>query len=581
MNSSKIQGIVLSVEIALILLLAIAVLSPQPTITGFAEVIYRIYAPSNETFPEEGISINITTNMPPIFLEYYPTGFRQILYPDENMTFFIRYADPNKDYVFPRWYNNDILVSAEDYYVFRPASLGKYNIKVILSDMNLTASRSWIVNVVKRMGRRCVDVVCPDSVSICPDGLESRCKNFCDKITGECSSCMPFCFVYDSSDYSIPTDREAEKGAAITKRTVPCIIVNQTEQKTLNINEEELTEFIKIPRNYSVVLKPFTLNCEGPLDLTVSIPNNYIDVKALRCKGPECKPSIIEKTSQLKCGSEIAKEYFRETEYVEPKAMPIEIQQVSLNLTSFNQYLVNPQKYQVRFHGSIFGNLTAVLSMPTMPVKEAENPTLKIVGTPMILNVGNYKGTLGSTIKMPYLDDTGFEKDSIAMYAKIMDGWDYIGGVIDNKRKIVTAEVDDLRKYLNENYEVVFALMGVLCEYCLNSNMKKIYKPIKPVRDAVVLIHGLASSPATYQEMIDDIRLTQQPFQLWTFGYPSERSIKENTNDLIKHLETNSKDYDNLYLVAHSLGGIIAQQALYKTYKENRENPAVYYSYLK
>ncbi|GAI15542.1 unnamed protein product, partial [marine sediment metagenome] len=100
MNSSKIQGIVLSVEIALILLLAIAILSPQPTITGFAEVIYRIYAPSNETFPEEErISINITTNMPPIFLEYYPTGFRQILYPDENMTFFIRYADPNKDYV--------------------------------------------------------------------------------------------------------------------------------------------------------------------------------------------------------------------------------------------------------------------------------------------------------------------------------------------------------------------------------------------------------------------------------------------------------------------------------------------------
>lgn len=580
MNSSKIQGVVLSVEIALILLLVMVLLSPQPTITGFAEVVYRIYSPSNATAEEE-TPINLTVNKPPIFLEYYPTNLRQILYPDEDMNFFIRYGDPNRDHVFPRWYNNNILVSAEDYYVFKPASLGKYNITIIISDTNLTTSKSWLINVVKRMGKRCENVICPDSITTCPDGLESRCKNSCDRITGECSSCTPFCFIYESSDYSVPQEIEAEKGAEITRRTVPCIIVNQTEETTLNINEEELTEFIKIPRNYSVALKPFNLNCKGPIDLTVSIPNNYIDVKALRCKGIECKPTIIEKTSQLKCGSKISKEFFRKTEYVEPKAMPIKLQQVSLNLTSFNQYLVNPQKYQVRFHGSLFGNLTPILSMPTVPIKEAENPTLKIVGTPMVLNVGNYKGTLGSTIKMPYLDDKGFEKDTIAMYAKTKDGWGYIGGVIDNKRKIVTAEVNDLRSYLNENYEVVFALMGVLCEYCLNSSINKIYEPIKPTRNAVVLIHGLASSPATYQEMIDDIRLTQQPFQLWTFGYPSERSIKENSNDLIKHLEANTKEYDNLYIVAHSLGGIIAQQALYKTHKENQENPATYYSYLK
>ena len=583
MNKTKTHGIIVSFEIALIIFLVIAILSPQPTITGFAEVVYRIYAPSNETM-QEIKGVNITANEPPIFLAYYPTNLRQILYPDENLNFFIRYADPNQDYVFPRWYKNNALVSSEDYYIFVPASLGKYNITVILSDMSLASSVTWIINVIEKAGKKCTDIICPDSVITCPDGLESRCKNFCDKITGECPSCTPLCFIYPSSDYSPPSEKEAgqeaAKGAEITRRTVPCVVINQTEQKTLDIDEEELTKFINMPNNYSVVLEPFSLNCKGLLDLTVSIPNNYIDVEALRCKGVECKPATIEKISNLKCGSEISKELFRKTDYLEPRAMPIKIQEVSLNLTSFNQYLLNQQNYQIRFHGSIFGNLTAVLSMPSKPVEEAKNPTLKIVGTPMVLNLGNYKGALGSTVKMPYLDDTGFEKDSIAMYIKTKEGWDYIGGVIDNEKKIVTAEVDEIGNYLNENYEAIFALMGVICEYCLNSSMKKIYEPLKPARNAVVLIHGLASSPATYQEMIDDIRLTQQSFQLWTFGYPSERSIRENAKDLMKHLEANSKEYDNLFIVAHSLGGIIAQQALYMTYKENQENPSVYYSYL-
>ena len=251
MNSPKIQSIAISFEIAFMILLVIAIISPQPTITGFAEVVYRIYAPSNETTEEIKGIVNITANEPPIFLAYYPTNLRQILYPNENLTFFIRYADPNQDYVFPRWYKNDALVSSEDYYAFFPPSLGKYNVTVILSDTKLTSSVTWIVNVVERAGKKCAETLCPDSEVICPDGLESRCKNSCDKITGECSSCTPLCFIYPSSDYSAPLEKEigeeAEKGAEITRRTVPCIIINQTEQKTLVIDEGELTKFINMP----------------------------------------------------------------------------------------------------------------------------------------------------------------------------------------------------------------------------------------------------------------------------------------------------------------------------------------------
>lgn len=582
MDKTSIKGIALSLGIALTLLIVTALLSPKPAITGFAEVVYRIYAPSNETNEtEETPQLNLTENYPPIFLSYYPVNLRQIINPGDNLTFFITYGDPNNDYVFPRWYKDGALVSAEDTYAFVPSSLGEYNVTVVISDLKLSESRTWLISVVEKLGERCAGVKCSDSVIKCPDGIESRCKNSCGEITGECSLCTPLCFIYPSSDHSQPYGIDAEKGAEITKRTVPCIIVNETYQKTIDIDEEELTEFIKIPSNYSAVLKPFNLNCVGHLDLTVSVPNNYIEVMALRCQGIECKPAALEKVSKLQCGPELSKEFLRKTDYLEPKAMPLKIQSATLNLTSFNQYLVNPQNYQVRFYGSVFGSLVAKLSMPRAPIEEAKNPSLKIVGTPMILNLGEYKGEIGTIIKMPYTNETGFEKDSISMYAKTKSGWDYMGGAIDSKKRTVTAEISDISKYLNEKHEATFALMGVLCGDCLNSSLNLIYEPLKPSRKAVVLVHGLASSPLTYREMIDDIRLTQQPYQLWVFAYPSERSVDENAKDLMKHLEVNSGSYDEVYIIAHSLGGVVVQQALYHSHRQNQENPSAYYSYLK
>src|SRR3989338_3941575 len=117
MDKTSIKGIALSLGIALTLLIVTALLSPKPAITGFAEVVYRIYAPSNETNEtEETPQLNLTENYPPIFPSYYPVNLRQIINPGDNLTFFITYGDPNNDYVFPRWYKDGALVSAEDTY---------------------------------------------------------------------------------------------------------------------------------------------------------------------------------------------------------------------------------------------------------------------------------------------------------------------------------------------------------------------------------------------------------------------------------------------------------------------------------
>ena len=110
---------------------------------------------------------------------------------------------------------------------------------------------------------------------------------------------------------------------------------------------------------------------------------------------------------------------------------------------------------------------------------------------------------------MPYVKSDEIDEDSIAMYARVSeDEWGYIGGNIDQNLKTVTANITDIDKYfINDTAQ--FALMGILCINCLNSTFLKVHEPTKPSRDAIILIHGLAGSIASYQDMVNDIEQIQ------------------------------------------------------------------------
>jgi len=173
-------------------------------------------------------------------------------------------------------------------------------------------------------------------------------------------------------------------------------------------------------------------------------------------------------------------------------------------------------------------------------------------------------------VTMPYTSLEGFEEDSVGMYIKIKDGWKYVEGEINKEERIVTAIIPNVNKYIKD--EIELALMGVFCISCYRSSFTKVYQPGKGSKTSVILIHGFNPEPNTYQELIDDIKLTNQPFEVWTFDYPLSNLIEESMNELMSLLEKNHAAYENIYIVAHSLGGVIAQQALYNSYLENKRS---------
>lgn len=354
--------------------------------------------------------------------------------------------------------------------------------------------------------------------------------------------------------------------------TVPCVNVTREERKLLKIKEGELSELIKLPEGYSVAIPPFNLHCHGrSYELTVSVSDNFVDVRILRCTGGECYPAKLSEITELECGGEIIAELLRKEKILQPEFMPITVEEVNVTLKSFEETLKSGSN-KVRFYGEAFRGVEALLKMPTKPVPQPKNPSLKIIGTPIDITISRAgNGSLGSVITMPYVRSDEIDEDSIAMYARVgEDEWEYMGGNLDKNLKTVTTNITDIDKYFI-NGTAEFALMGILCINCLNSTFLKVHEPTKPTRDAIILIHGLAGSVASYQDIINDIKLTDQPLQTWVFGYPAFKGTDKNAEDLMHHLEAHSGEYDRIFVVAHSIGGLIAQQALYKAYLANKE----------
>ncbi len=359
--------------------------------------------------------------------------------------------------------------------------------------------------------------------------------------------------------------------------TVPCINVTREERKILNIRKGEISKLVKLPGGYSIAISPFNLHCHGrSYDLTVSVPDTFVDVRVLRCTGERCYPAQSTEITELECGGEIIEELLRKEKVLQPEFMPITVEKVNLTLRSYEEILKSGSN-KVRFYGEAFQGVKAILKMPEEPVPQPKNPSLKIIGTPIDIEISKAgNGSLGSIIEMPYVRNDEIDEDSIAMYARISDEeWDYLGGNLDKNLKTVTANITDIDKYFIDD-KAQFALMGILCVNCLNSTFLKVHEPTKQSRDAIILIHGLAGSVASYQNMIDDIRLTNQPFQVWVFGYPSFKGTDKNAKDLMHHLEAHSSEYDRIFIVAHSVGGLIAQQALYDSYSANKEQKEKY-----
>lgn len=349
---------------------------------------------------------------------------------------------------------------------------------------------------------------------------------------------------------------------------IPCVNITEKHSERIEFNSVNVSEAL-VPKGYELLMPPFDIKCRGDsMGITVNVPSNYIDVKAMKCKGEKCNPILVKEVEKLKCGNEIVEEYLREEKYLLPEYMPIKITERKLDVSSDNNILESSGN-KIRFFGS-FENFEASIEMPKKAIPQPNNPSLMITGTPIVLRFDRQVSP-STEITIPYHLDKRIDENTIGIYANKDDiSWEYIGGVIDKEKGVVKVDIEDISKYLNEENKVEFALMGLLCISCLESEIKRVYEPEIKTKDAVLLVHGLMSSPATFQDIINDIKITKQPWNAYAYGYPSTKNINENAIDLADHLQARSDEYDNIYIVAHSLGGLIVQQALYYSYEKNK-----------
>jgi triacylglycerol esterase/lipase EstA (alpha/beta hydrolase family) len=96
-------------------------------------------------------------------------------------------------------------------------------------------------------------------------------------------------------------------------------------------------------------------------------------------------------------------------------------------------------------------------------------------------------------------------------------------------------------------------------------------EPYNPDKIPVVMVHGLMSSPATWMNMLNDLR--GQPeirdrFQFWFFSYPtglpvlySSSILRQQLLDIQQQLdpERTNPHFNNMVLLGHSMGGLLSR----------------------
>ncbi len=348
------------------------------------------------------------------------------------------------------------------------------------------------------------------------------------------------------------------------------------------LDPKEISSKIAIPQGYEIIKEPFNLQCSGGYyEMLLSIPEGYGGVKALRCQGNECNPAEYAEESRFVCGgSEVVARKVRAKEFIAAEEIE-SIQSKSKNIT-YDDSILQAGKTKVEFTGWIPPVISAGISSPSYAIHQPANPSLSVAGIPVILEVSaRFEGKIPARITIPYVAGSGYDEESIAVYiSRKIDGtlsWEMLGGQIDKDKKTVSVEVDDIKQHL-ENGEALFAPVAIVCENCDRSRLEKVYQ-YGGSRNAVVLVHGLDSSPATFNELMGDFVYNNQPWQIWTFGYSSSKPIEETANDLAGFLQLHSAEYDTVSIVGHSLGGIVAQKALHLS-DIGRKSDSSLYTYL-
>ncbi|MEM6551376.1 MAG: hypothetical protein AAF750_04530 [Planctomycetota bacterium] len=97
------------------------------------------------------------------------------------------------------------------------------------------------------------------------------------------------------------------------------------------------------------------------------------------------------------------------------------------------------------------------------------------------------------------------------------------------------------------------------------------HEPYDPTKTPVLMVHGLQSSPATWRDLLNDLRadpVLRQRYQFWMFFYPSGLPIARSAAYLRRELGAVRAHLDpagghaglqDMVLVGHSMGGLVSK----------------------
>ena len=369
----------------------------------------------------------------------------------------------------------------------------------------------------------------------------------------------------------LPTDEPpADLVDAVDTEDVPympghCTVISW-QRKEGGITAREVTRDVDVPEGYNLIAGPIAFDClDDDLDMKFNVPDNYEDIRAFRCIMGECRAvdDVGVFSDELVCDGMPVSEYRRRellggASYLPPAE--IEVIEHKELIVNYDRKSLTSEGYTFEFTGVVPEGTKLDLFSPDFDVPLAANPSITIISTPLVVEFdGSVPGGVDARIIMPYKPSEGIDENTISIYLLQEGQWIRLDSTVDKERQIVSAYVYDIKRFIKDN-KIVFAVMAVKCKACIVSELKKVYDPGS--RDVIVLIHGLTSSSETWQFLIDDYVFNKQPWQIWTFDYPSYMTVDEMAKDLADSLQMNNAEFDNVYVVGHSLGGFIGQRAL-------------------
>ncbi|MBI4140642.1 alpha/beta hydrolase [Candidatus Woesearchaeota archaeon] len=365
----------------------------------------------------------------------------------------------------------------------------------------------------------------------------------------------PSLFVKGVTDFPVST---------VVHDQVSCAFVSKENAK-ISLSKGDASEIL-VPDGFELASEPVSVACNGEsLDMTLNVPQVFSDVNVVRCINGGCRPvsKVDSSVGELVCNGLPVRDFRKKQLESRPGALNEgawgfkESTEVTLKPSEHTVVFGN---YVIDFVGNRSSELVVSVSTPVRNVTNPLNPEFVMVGAPVILKVksGSLRNVSVRVLaKFSLLEN--IDMKNLGLYRGAVNGWEFVPSYVV-ERLLLVGEISDFENVLDKNKEVLFAVMGRLCVACYAAKLERVYNGSS--RNAIVLVHGLLSSPAAWQYVIDDYVLNKQPFQIWVLSYPMDHPSLSVGQQLADLLESRANEFDNVNLVGHSLGGFVVQHAL-------------------